>query len=158
MHSAEYEAYIRSPEWQDRRRQFFLANKQRRFCSGCGGIRRIQVHHVSYVRLGNERDLDLVSVCERCHVAVHAYHHEHGGTLREATFQALKQIQANAPEIKNPQNKGKGQKKKRKRPSDPNLRIFPRKPRPESNFVPQRQRLTLEQRRQGESGVPVRYV
>jgi len=42
-------------------------------CQGkdCGSRVRLQVHHKTYVRFGNERMGDLVTLCESCHAKEH---------------------------------------------------------------------------------------
>ena len=68
--SPEYQAYIRSSHWR-RRRTAFL-RKHGRWCVGCyrkGGT--LEVHHLTYRRLGHERDSDLMALCPKpCHERV----------------------------------------------------------------------------------------
>lgn len=73
VHSHGYQLYIRSPEWEAKRQQA-LARAGRR-CAGCGSDGsedRLEVHHLTYERLGYEQLTDLMVLCSLCHA------HEHG--------------------------------------------------------------------------------
>lgn len=63
------EEYLRSPHWRLTRKA--ALGRARYQCSSCGATRRLQVHHLTYQRLGRERDEDLRVLCEDCH------HQEH---------------------------------------------------------------------------------
>ena len=67
QHSEEYVDYIQSNEWRQRCRN--LIRKRGRRCEKCGGNGKVlEVHHLTYERLGHERDEDLEVVCRgRCH-------------------------------------------------------------------------------------------
>jgi 5-methylcytosine-specific restriction endonuclease McrA len=55
--SKQYLSYIRSAEWQTRRKRALkLADYK---CQVCGRRVLLQVHHNNYANLGNERDADL---------------------------------------------------------------------------------------------------
>lgn len=60
-----YRRYLESPEWRARRNAVLKRDGFR--CVHCGTTRRLQVHHITYARVGNERDDDLVTLCERHH-------------------------------------------------------------------------------------------
>jgi hypothetical protein len=67
---AKYETYLRSPEWA-RKRLSILARAEGR-CERCGGETPfLQVHHLNYARLGDERDTDLIATCKPCHRGIH---------------------------------------------------------------------------------------
>jgi phage terminase large subunit GpA-like protein len=68
-HSPEYRRYLKSPEWQERKRQYFSRLPRR--CAACGTYKRIHLHHSSYERLTREPDNDLRPLCFRCHRNVH---------------------------------------------------------------------------------------
>lgn len=82
-----YEAYIVSPEWDERRRVFFSTHLQA--CSVCGTGEAVQLHHLVYEpeRFGSEPDEDLLPLCMTHHDGVHALHAAKADTLtlREAT-------------------------------------------------------------------------
>jgi 5-methylcytosine-specific restriction endonuclease McrA len=64
-----YSGYLRSPPWQARRRRTIaLAGGM---CQHCGRRRAVQVHHLTYKRVGRERDRDLVALCWSCHQRAH---------------------------------------------------------------------------------------
>lgn len=68
--SAMYMAYIQSLEWKAKseRRKAIDGNK----CVLCGKSHNLQVHHITYDRLGREDvENDLVTLCDQCHVFVH---------------------------------------------------------------------------------------
>jgi 5-methylcytosine-specific restriction endonuclease McrA len=58
-----YSAYLRSEQWQKRRRFVILRDGRCRDC----GAQGTDVHHLTYGRVGRERLSDLVLLCERCH-------------------------------------------------------------------------------------------
>lgn len=67
----EYTEYLQSTEWKkkaDKRREI-----DRGTCQLCGmKTENLEIHHLSYFNLKNENPyVDLVSLCPRCHEAVH---------------------------------------------------------------------------------------
>lgn len=65
-----YAAYINSPQWK--RRCAVAIERAGGKCQRCGYSkfsRRLEVHHLTYDRLGHERDEDLLVVCHECHAA-----------------------------------------------------------------------------------------
>lgn len=66
---ARYEAHLASPEWQDLRQR--VMERCRGLCEGCRLRRAVQVHHLTYERLGNEMLFDLAAVCLICHAMIH---------------------------------------------------------------------------------------
>lgn len=65
-----YSRYIKSEEWRERRRRWFSRNE--RVCADCrrrDGI--MHLHHLTYVRLGIEKDADLACLCPKCHRTRH---------------------------------------------------------------------------------------
>lgn len=91
-HSARYRTYIGSPAWARKRVQYFVAYGKK--CQACTATTGLQVHHVSYDRLGDEPLGDLVGLCETCHQLVHTYHDRVGGDLRDATTRIVEAIRA----------------------------------------------------------------
>jgi hypothetical protein len=69
MNRDDYQAYLRSPEWQ-RLRQL-VSHREHGLCQGCGVEPGVEVHHLSYARVGQELLLDLALVCAKCHGALH---------------------------------------------------------------------------------------
>lgn len=75
--SASYRRYIRSPTWQEKKRQRMEIDGYK--CVMCGRhishCRTMQVHHITYARLGNENVLtDLCTLCGSCHKKIHNYY------------------------------------------------------------------------------------
>ena len=68
-HSVLYETYLQTPAWRERRgRTLMLAGYA---CQRCGRAKATDAHHLTYERLGRERDGDLLALCEACHGALH---------------------------------------------------------------------------------------
>lgn len=66
----KYEDYINSSAW-GRKRDAAL-NHHGHYCTACGRDKSLQVHHLTYKRLGDEGMDDLMPLCEPCHSFVHA--------------------------------------------------------------------------------------
>jgi 5-methylcytosine-specific restriction endonuclease McrA len=64
-----YDEHLSSEKWQDLRRRVFARCKG--LCEGCGIRAAVQVHHLTYARLGNEMLFDLAAVCLPCHETIH---------------------------------------------------------------------------------------
>lgn len=64
-----YEEYINSPEWRARAEVCKAAAGYR--CRVCNGQHRLNAHHRTYERLGNEDPDDLTCLCDRCHTLYH---------------------------------------------------------------------------------------
>lgn len=64
----DYDAYLRTPTWQERRRLCLERDEHR--CQaklpGCLGA-ATQAHHLTYKHLGNEPLFELIGVCAPCH-------------------------------------------------------------------------------------------
>jgi 5-methylcytosine-specific restriction endonuclease McrA len=69
---AQYEAYLLTPAWQDRRRR--VLERDGRVCQGClgrSGLPATQAHHLTYEHVGAEFLWELVAVCTECHRRLH---------------------------------------------------------------------------------------
>lgn len=64
-----YDSYLQSKHWKT----FSAAyrKKHKRCCEFCGSIGRTELHHITYERLGRERNSDVVLLCEDCHAEIH---------------------------------------------------------------------------------------
>lgn len=69
MRSAFYYAYMHSAAWYAKRKRALLRAQYR--CQKCRSPKRLDVHHLTYERLGHEWDTDLVVLCRKCHDQVH---------------------------------------------------------------------------------------
>lgn len=69
MHTAAYNTYMISPAWKAFRLRI-IAQRGRK-CERCGSPARVlQLHHLTYVRLGQELDSDVQLLCIDCHRTV----------------------------------------------------------------------------------------
>lgn len=65
-----YTTYIGSAKWKRKRLGIF---KRDGCCQACRYEKYLQVHHLSYANICNERDEDLLTLCEFCHKELHIY-------------------------------------------------------------------------------------
>ena len=67
-----YERYMQSAEWAAKRAaRLEIDNHRCRTCGHTGEQWPLQVHHVTYERLGNEDvENDLITLCASCHEAI----------------------------------------------------------------------------------------
>lgn len=64
--SDDYLKYLRSPEWEKNRKKRIQYDMGR--CQNCGSQINLQVHHLTYDRLGDECvKSDLKTLCVDCH-------------------------------------------------------------------------------------------
>lgn len=78
MRSVEYNQYITSVAWEVKKEERKKVDGYRCVCCGRSEDRTrrgLQVHHVTYERLGHENVYtDLCTVCGSCHKKIHAYY------------------------------------------------------------------------------------
>jgi 5-methylcytosine-specific restriction endonuclease McrA len=71
----DYQVYIKSEAWRKKRLKrlkmdgFCCQFKVGRF--KCGAKTNLEVHHLSYKNLGNERFKELITLCHKHHEQVH---------------------------------------------------------------------------------------
>lgn len=65
MTSLEYQEYMKSQQWQERRLAKLEHAKFK--CEKCGERNGLEVHHKTYERLGHEKSSDLIVLCKACH-------------------------------------------------------------------------------------------
>lgn len=70
MSDFDYNAYLRSTKWRTKRKAALRRAEHR--CQLCYGTQRLQAHHRTYDRIGNEKASDLTVLCEDCHAVFHA--------------------------------------------------------------------------------------
>lgn len=75
MQTQQYKDYMRSDEWEAKKQERIAIDGS---CVMCGKpisrIRSVQVHHVTYARLGKNVLTDLCTLCGSCHKKIHAYY------------------------------------------------------------------------------------
>ena len=72
MPSINYNEYLKSSRWRNMRLAKFNEVGYRCEKCGCeGDAMKIDVHHKTYERLGNERMSDLEVLCRYCHKVKH---------------------------------------------------------------------------------------
>lgn len=64
-----YQDYLQTPEWADTRRR--ALGRARFKCELCHSGSRLQVHHKTYERRGEEDNKDLIVLCRDCHAKFH---------------------------------------------------------------------------------------
>ncbi|MFB9951967.1 HNH endonuclease [Rhizobium puerariae] len=65
----DYNAYLESDAWKEKRRLVF--KRCSGICEGCGIAPADQVHHLTYAHAKREFLFELVAVCEACHTRLH---------------------------------------------------------------------------------------
>lgn len=63
-----YKQYLKSNHW-DIKRRGILKNNNR--CANCNETLNLEIHHLNYKNLGNEKLEDLIVLCKNCHKIVH---------------------------------------------------------------------------------------
>jgi len=66
---ADYSAYLRSGAWRERKADYW-ASDQPQDCI-CGKTDGLQLHHLTYERVGDEPPTDLTPLCPNCHAMIH---------------------------------------------------------------------------------------
>ena len=105
-----YADYLRCDHWVTFRSVYFTSHDK--ICLHCRSINKIQLHHLTYNRLGCERYDDVVPLCQHCHARVHDFIKARAFRLHEAHLhldgsQPIKKSKANKSKYK------KSQKQKR---------------------------------------------
>lgn len=70
LRAMPYAQYLLSPEWNAKRAACLVDADYR--CETCGKRGKMQVHHLTYQNLPNERRGDLRALCGTCHLSAHA--------------------------------------------------------------------------------------
>jgi len=63
------DGYLKSDHWQRVRKAKLKQAGYR--CEKCGAKERLDIHHLTYARLGHERMSDLKTLCRGCHTVQH---------------------------------------------------------------------------------------
>lgn len=65
LHSERYRHHMASDQWRATRQR--LIGRAGKRCHRCGARVNLQLHHLHYKTLGEERDHDLEVLCKWCH-------------------------------------------------------------------------------------------
>ncbi len=68
--SEAYSNYLLSPAWVKFRT--VILEERGRKCQKCDSPERLEVHHLTYERLGCEKRADVMVLCKPCHQEIHA--------------------------------------------------------------------------------------
>lgn len=71
LRNLPYEQYLLTAWWRRMRNRALQISRYQ--CSRCQVTRELQVHHKTYDRLGDERDVDLEVLCRGCHLGLHVH-------------------------------------------------------------------------------------
>lgn len=66
---ASYRAYLISPHWRSVRALYWASDLPQQCI--CGETEALQLHHLTYDRIGGEALTDLVPLCATCHADIH---------------------------------------------------------------------------------------
>ena len=69
MTKEQYQEYLKTPHWKELRKR--KLKQQKYTCEVCDCKFHLQVHHLTYERLGHERLKDLAVLCPKCHKLIH---------------------------------------------------------------------------------------
>ena len=64
-----YQEYLQTKHWRNKR--YEALKRANHKCQLCGSKENLQVHHNTYDNRGNEKDEDLIVLCEICHAKFH---------------------------------------------------------------------------------------
>lgn len=64
-----YRKYLRSEKWKKKAKRIKARDKNK--CRLCKSTKRLEVHHLTYMNIGKEKDKDLITLCRRCHRIAH---------------------------------------------------------------------------------------
>lgn len=68
MTKSRYIMYLLSPSWEAKRKAVL---DREGMCRNCQVRPATQVHHLTYIRVGNEHLNDLAPLCKECHQRLH---------------------------------------------------------------------------------------
>ena len=100
--NSEYLKYLRSKKWQHKKQDFRASKLFKNGCHVCGR-EKVDIHHKSYKRLGQERLTDLVALCRTCHDAVHQMVKEHSNISKYNFWSCVKKYKKTYLGLLNPQ-------------------------------------------------------
>lgn len=81
---SSYDAYLGGDHWQATRRAYFASDRPQKCI--CGETENLQLHHITYERVGAERLDDLRVLCAGCHTMLHVLEDRGDSTLDPASI------------------------------------------------------------------------
>ena len=69
MDDARYKEYLNSNSWKNLKAK--VIKRDGGICQGCFLELPLDVHHLTYERIGDELGVDLISLCRQCHDRIH---------------------------------------------------------------------------------------
>lgn len=71
---SSYREYLSGDHWQDVRRRYWASKLAKKACcAGCGATSKLNLHHRTYKRIGEEWLTDLILACRDCHGEIHDF-------------------------------------------------------------------------------------
>lgn len=70
LYKSEYQVYLESEEFGKIRQRVF--RRDGNCCKICGSIDNLQIHHLTYRHVYQERDYELICLCRKCHEIYHS--------------------------------------------------------------------------------------
>ena len=86
LNELAYRQYLKSPRWRQKREA--RKNQDGYRCVRCGSSERLEVHHISYQRLGWEPLSDLRTLCRQCHQEISDLERKVGREKANAEFKS----------------------------------------------------------------------
>tara|TARA_B110000483_G_C18015757_1_gene472977 strand:- start:11 stop:628 length:618 start_codon:yes stop_codon:yes gene_type:complete len=74
MNKEEYHKYLKSIEWKNKSKG--VKERDRGCCRICNSSLNLEVHHRTYFNIGNEKLIDLITLCKKCHSLFHGFTYE----------------------------------------------------------------------------------
>ena len=69
MNNERYKEYLQSDQWKYIKAK--VISRDKGICQGCFIKAPLEVHHLTYKRIGEELGVDLISLCSVCHNIIH---------------------------------------------------------------------------------------
>ena len=86
-----YPDYLKGDHWRGVKERYF-ASKLKKECNVCKRKDRLDLHHKSYKRFGNERLTDLVYLCRTCHSRLHESINHVGDKRKLNTWNSVRKM------------------------------------------------------------------
>ena len=107
-----YAAYLKTRHWANIR----LDLKDER-CVVCDRV-PIQLHHITYERIGNEEPADIIALCGTHHMKIHDIRKKHKKSTQTQKSKKAKISKAERRELKRQRNRQKNKRNKQKRKTE----------------------------------------